>query len=215
VRGEFGATEQADEADEALGGTLAGTEVPPRARAGRNGRGHRFAAYPRCSTDSGGLRETERQALPGSMSRLLLVAAGLTSVLAVAHSYLGERYILIPLLKRTDLPKVFGGEVLTRRTLRFAWHLTTIAWLGFAGLLVGLSDPAIGVAKSQALVIASTFAVSGLVSLVASRGRHLSWVVFFLLAGLIWVAFSDYYVCSKRQEVRAVPECAASGRTRG
>jgi hypothetical protein len=47
------ATEQADEADEAFAGTVPRMEVPAHARAGWVGRGHRFAAYPRCSTDSG------------------------------------------------------------------------------------------------------------------------------------------------------------------
>jgi hypothetical protein len=54
--------EQGDEADEAFGGTnpraASGVrpEVPPHARAVPFGRGHRFAAYPRCSTDSGEVR---------------------------------------------------------------------------------------------------------------------------------------------------------------
>src|SRR5512143_4165 len=53
-----GAAEQGDEADEAFGGTNpraasgARPEVPPHARAGRIGRGHRFAAYPRCWADN-------------------------------------------------------------------------------------------------------------------------------------------------------------------
>ena len=46
-----GAAEQRDAADEAFGGTVASTKVPPHARAGLYGRGHRFAAYPRCSAD--------------------------------------------------------------------------------------------------------------------------------------------------------------------
>ena len=45
------ATDQGDEADEAFGGMVAGMDMPPHARAGWNGRGHRFAAYPRCSAD--------------------------------------------------------------------------------------------------------------------------------------------------------------------
>ena len=32
---------------------MALVKVPPHARAGWDGRGHRFAAYPRCSTDTG------------------------------------------------------------------------------------------------------------------------------------------------------------------
>jgi hypothetical protein len=44
------ATEQGDEADEAFGGMVARVDMPPHARAGEGrGRGHRFAAYPRCS----------------------------------------------------------------------------------------------------------------------------------------------------------------------
>jgi hypothetical protein len=51
----------------------------------------------------------------------------------LAHSVLGERYVLMRLFRRTDLPKLFRGAELTIRTLRFAWHLTTIAWQGAAG----------------------------------------------------------------------------------
>ena len=50
------AAERGDEADEAFGGTVTRHKVPPHARAVPVGRGHRFAAYPRCSADS---RETE------------------------------------------------------------------------------------------------------------------------------------------------------------
>jgi hypothetical protein len=52
------AAEQGDEADEAFGGMVAGTDMPPHARAGLDGRGHRFAAYPRCSAD---LRGSKRR----------------------------------------------------------------------------------------------------------------------------------------------------------
>src|SRR5512143_4341006 len=45
------ATEQGDEADEAFCGMVARIDMPPHARAGQVGRGHRFATYPRCSAD--------------------------------------------------------------------------------------------------------------------------------------------------------------------
>jgi hypothetical protein len=51
------AGEQGDEADEAFGGarvrtaSMACVKAPPNARADATGRGHRFAAYPRCSAD--------------------------------------------------------------------------------------------------------------------------------------------------------------------
>jgi ketosteroid isomerase-like protein len=49
-----GAAEQGDEADEAFGGMVASMDMPPHARAACVWRGHRFAAYPRCSVDYGG-----------------------------------------------------------------------------------------------------------------------------------------------------------------
>jgi hypothetical protein len=55
---------------------------------------------------------------------MLLAAATLTCLLALAHSYLGERYILTRLFRRDDLPRLLGGTGFTKRTLRFAWHLT-------------------------------------------------------------------------------------------
>ena len=51
------AAEQGDEADEAFGGMVARMDMPPHARDCQHGRGHRFAAYPRCSTDKTMARE--------------------------------------------------------------------------------------------------------------------------------------------------------------
>jgi hypothetical protein len=45
------AAEQGDEADEAFGGMVSRMDMPPHARADSFGRGHRFAAYPRCWAD--------------------------------------------------------------------------------------------------------------------------------------------------------------------
>jgi hypothetical protein len=120
----------------------------------------------------------------------LVVAASLLVLVAAAHSYLGERYVLIRLLRRPDLPRLFGGDEFTRRTLRFAWHLTSAAWCGFAVLLVQLGASGGPAAMGLRRTIAVTFGVSAMVSLVGSRGRHLSWVVFGLVALLTWITSS-------------------------
>ncbi|WP_197017249.1 hypothetical protein [Pseudoxanthomonas suwonensis] len=70
------------------------------------------------------------------MSFLLAFAAFLAIAMGLAHSVLGERDILMRLFRRADLPKLFGGTEFTARTLRFAWHVTSIAWFGFAALLL-------------------------------------------------------------------------------
>ena len=120
------------------------------------------------------------------MSVLLLVAAVLTVLLAAAHSYLGERYILVRLFRRSDLPKLFGGVDFTKRTLRLAWHITTVLALGFAALLVVLASGG-GSARTEARIISTTCTLCGLVAFVGSRGRHLSWIVFWAIAALAWL----------------------------
>jgi len=117
---------------------------------------------------------------------MLLAAATLTCLLALAHSYLGERYILIRLFRRDDLPRLLGGTGFTKRTLRFAWHLTSLAWLSLAAVLVKLSSHAPS-RTELGLLLAGTFATSGAIAFVGSRGRHLSWVVFGAIALLTWL----------------------------
>lgn len=111
------------------------------------------------------------------MNTALIAAAVLAVLIGIAHSVLGERYILLRLFRRDSLPELFGGVEFTKRTLRFAWHVTTLAWWGYAALLVVMARGATSL-QSAALVVAATFLSTGAVALVASRGRHLSWIVF-------------------------------------
>jgi len=117
---------------------------------------------------------------------MLILAAVLTITIGVIHSVLGERYILIRLF-RQPLPKLFGSDTFTRKTLRFAWHITTIAWFGFAALLILLHLER-ATPSAMLIAIASTFAVTGLVALLASRGKHLSWIVFGAISVLCFYA---------------------------
>jgi hypothetical protein len=108
-------------------------------------------------------------------------------LVAVVHSILGERYILIRLFRRNDLPKLFGSDAFTRRTLRFAWHITSVMGLGLAAIIVELDAPGDAFARRTAEIISATCALSGLVALVGSRGRHLAWIAFFAIAVLTWL----------------------------
>jgi hypothetical protein len=120
------------------------------------------------------------------MNTARVAVAALTLLLAAVHSYLGERYILIRLFRRADLPKLFGSEEFTRRTLRFAWHLTSVAYLGLAAVLLSLPLTGGAVSRAPAQTVAVTFAISAVVAIVGSKGRHLSWIVFLALAALAW-----------------------------
>jgi len=125
------------------------------------------------------------------MSAPQLAAAALCASVALAHSWLGERYVLIRLFRRADLPHLFGSDLFTRRTLRFAWHLTSVAWLGFGALLVVAARGAEPGGTEGLRVVAATFAASALVTLVGSRGRHLAWVLFAAIAALAWLGAGD------------------------
>ena len=123
------------------------------------------------------------------MTTYLLIAAALTILIGLAHSYLGERYILIRLFRRTDLPRLFGSDWFTKRTLRFAWHITSIAWWGFAAILIAFAQENLQDPRQITLqAIAATFGVSAILTLAASRGRHLAWIVFLAIAVLSWLA---------------------------
>ncbi len=120
------------------------------------------------------------------MAPALYFAAILVVAISFAHSYLGERYILIRLFRRKNLPKLFGGTELTQGTLRFAWHITSVAWIGLAAILVLLANPPV-TPGAVGTVIGCTFLVHFAVALFGSRGRHLSWPVFLAIGVLaIW-----------------------------
>ncbi len=122
------------------------------------------------------------------MNFYFVVAAVLAIALGLAHSVLGERYILIRLFRRQNLPHLFGSDDFTKRTLRFAWHLTTIACFGLAALLFILaSSPLDASARILSSALAATFLASAVVAVIGSRGRHLAWVVLLIIAGLVWM----------------------------
>jgi len=113
---------------------------------------------------------------------MLLVGSFLLILIGLVHSYLGEKYLLIRLFKRDNLPKLLGSDWFTKRVLRFAWHLTTLAWWGFAAILYFLFNSSGNLHNEILITIAIVFAISGIVSLVFSRGKHLSWLFFFGIA---------------------------------
>jgi len=116
------------------------------------------------------------------MAAALTVAAILAVAVGAAHSYLGERYIISRLLRR-DLPKLFGDDTFTKQTLRFAWHLTTVAWWGFAALLMLMARDAL-TTTNAGWAMAVTFLASAALTAGYTRGKHLAWIVFLAIGGI-------------------------------
>ena len=122
---------------------------------------------------------------------MLTIAALLLIFIGLVHSYLGERYILIRLFKR-ELPKLFGSDVFTKQVLRFAWHLTTVAWFGFAAILITLALEIAGFISISLFIISAVFILSGLISFSYTKGKHYSYIVFWAVAGIcVYVAISS------------------------
>lgn len=118
---------------------------------------------------------------------MLAVAASLIWLTGLAHSILGERYILVRLFQRDNLPKVLGTTVFTAGTLRFAWHLTTVVWWAMAYLVFALGHGPVH--RDEALLVTGIASlVSAALPLYFTRGKHLSWVVFLLVGVLVLAA---------------------------
>jgi hypothetical protein len=101
-----------------------------------------------------------------------IVAASLVA-LAALHSSLGERHLLQPLF--AQMPALAVGRGFARRTLRFAWHLTSVLWLALAAL-------ALRADRTDEVIIGAAMALSAAMALVGSRGRHFAWALFFAAA---------------------------------
>lgn len=118
---------------------------------------------------------------------MLYLALALLMMTGLAHSYLGERYLLIRLFKRDNLPALLGSTAFTKGTLRFVWHLTTIAWWGLAYLIFIVAQNSL-TAPHVLRVIAAVALLSALFPIVFTRGRHLSWIVFLVVGVLLLLA---------------------------
>jgi hypothetical protein len=122
-----------------------------------------------------------------AMTRIALMsAAALTLLISGFHSWLGERILIGPLLAAETRRGLLRESLFARRTLRGAWHLTTLFWWAIAGIFAILAaDPmAPGSPQDRRIlaVLAGAFLATGLLILIGSRGRHLAWPLFLAVA---------------------------------
>ncbi len=122
------------------------------------------------------------------MNTYLLLAAGISAIGGILHSILGERLILSK-LEASGLPETLGSSLFALRVLRLFWHLVSVAWWGFAALLILLASMP-PTEDNQRLIwaIAATFLASAMVSFIVSKGKHFSWGMLLIIAVLIWLS---------------------------
>jgi len=121
------------------------------------------------------------------MNNYYLIAAILTLLMAITHSLMGEKYFLVQLFQRDYPPELMGAKFVNR-TIRIAWHLTSISWAAAGIILIVLAlNPVMPMGGIFARIIAVCFLLSALLSAIGSHGRHLSWIIFVLIAVLAWL----------------------------
>ncbi|TSD87415.1 hypothetical protein FFK22_017230 [Mycobacterium sp. KBS0706] len=103
---------------------------------------------------------------------LLLAAALLLVVTAVVHSVVGERRLISPVLARHD---GILKSPLARFVLRFAWHITSVAWIVIALILAVLVLDPTAVRWWAAVGTGAIFTAIGAFTALSSRGRHIGW----------------------------------------
>lgn len=97
----------------------------------------------------------------------LYAASALMAITALIHSVAGERQLIVPLLA-SGLDGVVSTQ--GRKVLRAAWHLTSVFMLSNAIVVIWPDSPG-GLIR----VIGGFWLLTGLFSLVSSRGRHVGW----------------------------------------
>jgi hypothetical protein len=114
----------------------------------------------------------------------LYVAAGAAFTIPLTHSFLGERLVFPRLFRCQDLPLLRRDPVFTRAILRWAWHLTSLAWLAFAVMLFAMAS---NHPFNTAHLIAVLFGVSGAIACITTKGKHPAWPVFAIVAVASWL----------------------------
>jgi len=113
----------------------------------------------------------------------LAAAAVLTVLVGVVHSWLGEIRLISPLVDGPNRAQLLEHSHFARKLVRFAWHITTLAWLGIAAILAILATgPLGGNDRFILMAIAATFMISGMISFIISRGRHVGWPLFLAIS---------------------------------
>jgi hypothetical protein len=105
----------------------------------------------------------------------LYCAAAMMAMTALAHSIIGERRLIGPMLAIND---PIMAIPLARTILRFAWHLTSLLMLMTALMTIWPATP-----HALVLINGALWLGVGLFDAIATKGQHVGWPLL-SLAGL-------------------------------
>lgn len=124
------------------------------------------------------------------MNLYLAAAGGLSILLGLAHTIIGE-YLIFRRL-RSKAATASTPDMLPVRHLAAlwsSWHLLTLLAGGIGSVLIWMAGqpPAANLAVLKA-ILAATFLASAVFWILGTRGRHPAWLVFLTIAILIQVS---------------------------
>jgi len=129
------------------------------------------------------------------MNPYFVLAALIAFILGIVHSYMGEKYLVSPILRSEHLVSALSGSIgLKKVALRVCWHFATIAMWGTATTLVFLSSlPLSHTSLVVGRIISLTFAAYTILVFLTPGlrlihlKRHLAWAAFLTIAILSWL----------------------------
>ena len=120
---------------------------------------------------------------------LNLIAAILLVLVGLFHTVLGGKHLIAPILKQAQMPSILGSREMSRVTLRAGWHLLTVMWFALASVLILETMQVSDYRTLARWVLGGTFVFCGVMAVILSRGKHLSWAFFFPIGGIfLWQA---------------------------
>lgn len=127
------------------------------------------------------------------MNFLLLASALLGLASALGHAYLGERFVLGPLLKTLGDNRVLKTRS-SRSLLRWVWHLPSFAWaqIAAATLYLALSPSAFDATATTLLLYfgIGIYMTGAVLNAWAMRGPHVGNILLTLASLALWFGVS-------------------------
>jgi hypothetical protein len=126
------------------------------------------------------------------MSVFFLIAGVVLFGVGVMHTvlaeWIGERTLVRRITRLRLIETSDSQDLLARRVVRLAWHLTSLTWCGVAAILIYLSF----VEQTESLqavvrILGATFLLHAVLSLVIARARHPSWYLFLIVSVLCFL----------------------------
>lgn len=121
------------------------------------------------------------------MNVFLLIAAVVLFFIGVMHTALaewkGKRTLVRRITQLRLLDSSEAEDLLARRIVRLAWHLTSLTWCGIAAALAYLSlAEQTESLQTVVRILGATFLLHSVLSVIIARGRHPSWYLFLIVS---------------------------------